>query len=147
MVHYLNEDPDIRWQSWDAVVSLGWCDVPDNHLRVLQVGGDPIGRTGNLGSYETALVRMEHVGDELEIPDGSPADLRDLVKRELLPLVNPREHRLRIAPWRLAGRPGSDPGVQAMGRGTARGVSLRARMDVEPNMDDPWRVECRSRRR
>jgi hypothetical protein len=59
---------------------------------------------------DAALVLMDHIGDELEIPDGLlDDDLRDLVKRELLPLVDPRVHRKRIAPWRLAsGGSGSD---------------------------------------
>ncbi len=106
-VRYLVEDPDIRWDSWDAVVALGEPDVNSEHLRILQIGGDPAGRRGPTGSYlDKALSLTVHVGDELEIPDDLPADLRELVKKELLPLVNPRVHRVRIAPWRLASGPG-----------------------------------------
>jgi hypothetical protein len=53
-------------------------------------------------SSRRSLFRTEHVGDELEIPDDLPAELEELVKRELRPLINPREDRLRIAPTRLA---------------------------------------------
>ena len=103
-VHYLDEEPKIRWDSWDAVVSLGKPNLRGDHLRVLQIGGQPSGmmRTGDYGA-QAALNLAEHVGDELVVPDGLPDDLRELVTRELKRVVDPRIHRARIAPYRLAG--------------------------------------------
>src|SRR5271167_765861 len=61
-VRYLVEDPDIRWDSWDAVVALGDPGVNAEHLRVLQIGGDPGGYQINSGFTSAALYRTEHVG-------------------------------------------------------------------------------------
>lgn len=102
-VRYLDEDPEIRWESWDAVVSLGRPTMYESHLRVLQIGGEPIGTVSD-GNFtrKPALYLAEHVGEELEVPNDLPDGLRELVKRELLPVVDPRVHRQRIAPYRLA---------------------------------------------
>lgn len=102
-VRYLEEDSLIRWDSWDAIVSIGDPKAHDSHLRVLQIGDEPTGlrRQGQF-SLERALYLSEHVGDELVMPDDLDEDLRELVKRELIPVIDPIAHRRRIAPYRLA---------------------------------------------
>ena len=49
-----------------------------------------------------SLIRAENVGVEIEIPDLPDDELRELVKRELLPHIDPRVHKRRIAPDSLA---------------------------------------------
>ncbi|GBG35816.1 hypothetical protein [Mycobacterium montefiorense] len=101
-VHYLDENPNIRWDSWDAVVAVGFAAIYAGHVRVLQIGGDPIGGVASRQTYASALSLTDHIGEELEIPDRLPDDLRELVKRELIPLVDPQVDRSRISPTRLA---------------------------------------------
>lgn len=100
-VHYLLEDSNVRWESWDAVVALGDPNLFAKHVRVLQIGGYPDGHTPQ--TYDSAALTMaDNVGTEIEVPDDLPDDLRELVKRSLLPFVDPGVHRRRIAPYRLA---------------------------------------------
>jgi hypothetical protein len=106
-VRYLVEDPDVRWESWDAVVSLGSPHLPSHssgHLRLLQIGGSPSGmfRRNPGQTIFAPLKHTDRVGDELVVPDDLPDDeLRDLVKAELLPLVvgaSADDRRYRISP-------------------------------------------------
>lgn len=105
-IRYLEEEEPIRWDSWDAVVAKGSPFGDIEHLPVLQVGGDPVGywRPGTSGNRwsKDALTLMSRAGDELEIPDEMPDDLRELIKRELLPLIQKGNSRpaypVRISP-------------------------------------------------
>lgn len=101
-VHYLDGDPDVRWESWDAVVALGEEPIINAaHLYVLQVGGDPIARNmpNSLRLAQSKpLFLMERVGRELQIADDLDDELRELVKTHLLPLAleDRTASRLRI---------------------------------------------------
>lgn len=106
-VKYYDEDPEIRWESWDAVISLDLPKIPPNvqHLRVMQFGGDATGYVDwqENGWASRAIYMQDHIGDEIDFPQDAIHDeeLRLLVKDHLLPLVeagDPRRYRYKIAP-------------------------------------------------
>ena len=105
-VHYYKGEDEIRWESWDAVVALGWAPITDGHLRVLQVGGEPIGEkvvSGRYGGERRPFLLIQPMpGDELVVPSTLRDPLKELVRRELLPLVikahDGHAYRQRIRP-------------------------------------------------
>lgn len=112
-VRYFEEDSEIRWASWDAMVTIGYQRSAPEHVGVLQIGGEPIGwRTSTPSSpaYRSSryVRRVNHVGDELVVPDDLPQDLGDLVKKHLLPRIadaDPAHYRYRLTPHRAEDDP------------------------------------------
>lgn len=83
--------PAIRWASWDAVVTVGPMGLWGSdtaHLRVMQIGGIPSGYSSAPHTTpRRALSSYAVYGREVTIPTTLSKDLRELVKRELVPLV------------------------------------------------------------
>ncbi|MFM9261257.1 hypothetical protein ACKAMS_21720 [Rhodococcus sp. 5A-K4] len=94
----------IRWESWDAVVSVGRPNRNEDHLLILQLGGEPTGTwdsrrpNSEQGRFREIGVWRSH-GKELETNDDLDASLRTLVKSDLIPLLRQRlDTRRVIAP-------------------------------------------------
>ncbi|QPG87579.1 hypothetical protein [Rhodococcus qingshengii] len=91
----------IRWESWDAVVSVGSSNRSEEHLFILQLGGAPIGRWDS-GYPNSPAGRFREIrlwssyGKELETNDELDASLRTLVKSDLLPLLRQRSDTRRV---------------------------------------------------
>lgn len=102
-VHYLDESEEIRWESFDALVVVGNTYTRGGHLRVLQIGGRPLGQRLVASGGKSALTITTRTGDEVVVPDSLPEPFRDIVKRELLPLVSAdsdkRAYEWRISPY------------------------------------------------
>lgn len=77
----------IRWESWDAMVTLGVPGNWEDHLVVLQIGGQPVGRNwhSHYGLVDVGAV-FSH-GSEVESVDTLEGTLKDIVKSELIPLI------------------------------------------------------------
>lgn len=80
---------------------------------VLQIGEGPGGLVMVPSRYDSvtpvpALFRSESLGVEVTIPNDLPEELRELVKRELLPQIDTEVERQRIAPLWLAAGYGTD---------------------------------------
>ncbi|WP_440714213.1 hypothetical protein [Gordonia sp. FQ] len=91
----------VRWPSWDAVVLVGCVAVeglPD-HLRVLQVGGIPVGSWKGFINSSSAAREATALGEELDVPEGLEPESRLLIKSSVLPLI--REQLPPRQCWRL----------------------------------------------
>jgi hypothetical protein len=91
-VKYLDAwDRTLRWASWDALVTIGSFDLDTadtDHLRVFQAGGIPVGNSNPVTfTHPEALDAVTIVGEEVQIGENLAKNLRELVKRELVPAV------------------------------------------------------------
>jgi hypothetical protein len=69
------------------------------HLRVLQFGGQPVSRWKPRNAYAFGPLQptlAESFGDEVHIPPGCPSDLRGLVERTLVPLFEGQGSRRTV---------------------------------------------------
>lgn len=90
--------PEPRWQGWDALVVVGKLPsyIPRaSHLRVVQLGGQPIGTFAGKGgprSNDYSISRNRTPGHELVIPHGLGDARTEFVKQHLIPILPEKPH-------------------------------------------------------
>lgn len=92
----------IRQGDWDAAVLWDVSVALDPHLFVVQFGRKVAGRLAGHVPYYLEFSGALSVGVELEIPDGLPGGIRQLVRDSLAPAAMVRQYK----PIITAGRPG-----------------------------------------
>lgn len=91
MVDYHDGDRAIRWESRDALISLGEPSITSfgypRHLRVIQIGGTPIGREKyEADRYQDGSFHLSStVGEELVLPDELEGEWRELARTLIVP--------------------------------------------------------------
>ncbi|MEV0106538.1 hypothetical protein AB0H42_09385 [Nocardia sp. NPDC050799] len=101
MVDYHDGMQPLRWQSRDALVSMGRPDVlrsDSRHLRVIQIGGTPIGvrqyeRNMSYPGIDLPFGEDTSYGEELELPDDVEGEWRHLTRTQLVPALKEMKQR------------------------------------------------------
>ncbi|WP_439029258.1 hypothetical protein [Gordonia terrae] len=80
--------PQVRWESWDAVIAIGTTPqgVAD-HLRVIQIGGHPLGMRSQGEATSYSLQSRQSLGTEIELGKDLTPEERSLVKSTVLPAL------------------------------------------------------------
>ncbi|UUE27520.1 hypothetical protein LRQ08_11980 [Rhodococcus qingshengii] len=84
--------PNIRWESWDALISIGYPHQSSDHLMTIQIGGAPLGgqviRDVHGFPVEIRSMRLARSnGKEFRTDDDLVPSLKSIVKSELVPLI------------------------------------------------------------
>ncbi|WP_069145970.1 hypothetical protein [Rhodococcus erythropolis] len=83
---------NIRWESWDALISIGHPHQSSDHLMTIQIGGAPVGGQviRDVHGYPAQNRSMQLArsnGREFRTDDDLVPSLKSLVKSELVPLI------------------------------------------------------------
>ena len=89
----------VRWDSWDAAIMIGNSAYVEDHIRVLQIGGQPVGWRTSGRTSRSSITSGSSKGGEFQLGDGLTSDERDLVKATVFPAI--RAEKLPRQSWHL----------------------------------------------
>lgn len=80
----------IRWLDWDVLITDIHQSFPweETGLRIVQIGGQPSGEVTTSDGAIEALYLTDRPGSALHVPETLPEEVREFVKRRLVPCLD-----------------------------------------------------------